>query len=151
VDTPRCRSCTAAEAIEEKGKPAYLNYFGDHGPSGRDITRATEDGLRDFAPGAEIYFDWVAVTQDQIDAYDLPTRPTKETDSRSRNFHGESVEVDALPPSVLREIARDCITQHVDDDAMERTRQVEEAEREALTRIAEHAPDLNHLRGTASS
>lgn len=48
----------------------------------------------------------VAVTQDQIDAYDLPTRPTKETDSRSRNFHGESVEVDALPPSVLRETAR---------------------------------------------
>jgi hypothetical protein len=94
----------------------------------------------------------VAVTQDQIDAYDLPTRPTKETDSRSRNFHGESVEVDALPPSVLREIARDCITQHVDDDAMERTRQVEEAEQETLTRIAEHAPDLNHLfgpRGTA--
>lgn len=73
----------------------------------------------------------VAVTQDQIDAYDLPTRPTKETDSRSRNFYGESVEVDALPPSVLREIARDCITQHVDDDAMERTRQVEEAERES--------------------
>jgi hypothetical protein len=35
---------------------------------------------------------------------------------------------------------------------MERTRQVEEAEQETLTRIAEHAPDLNHLfgpRGTA--
>jgi hypothetical protein len=53
---------SAAEAIEEKGKPAYLYYFGDHDPSGRDITRATEDGLREFAPGAEIHFERVAVT-----------------------------------------------------------------------------------------
>jgi hypothetical protein len=77
---------SAAEEIEEKGKPAYLYYFGDHDPSGRDITRVTEARLREFAPDAEIYFERVAVTQDQIDDYDLPTRPTKKTDSRSKNF-----------------------------------------------------------------
>ena len=46
----------AAAAIQYQGKPAYLYYFGDHDPSGHDITRATEAGLREFAPDAEIYF-----------------------------------------------------------------------------------------------
>jgi hypothetical protein len=138
---------TAAETIEAQDKPAYLYYFGDHDPSGLDITRATERGLREFAPDTEIHFRRVAVTQYQIDRYSLPTRPTKKTDSRSKNFQGESVEVDALPPSVLREIARACITQHIDNDAMERTRSVELAERETLARIAAHAPELNHLFG----
>jgi hypothetical protein len=56
-------SRTAAEAIVAQEKPACLNYFGDHDPSGRDITRATEEGLCEFAPNADIYFRRVAVTQ----------------------------------------------------------------------------------------
>jgi hypothetical protein len=52
----------AAEAITDQGKPAYIYYFGGHDPSGRDITRATEAGLREFAPAAEIHFKRIAVT-----------------------------------------------------------------------------------------
>lgn len=37
---------SAAETIEAKNKPTYLYYFGDHDPSGRDITRVTEQRLR---------------------------------------------------------------------------------------------------------
>ena len=47
----------AAEQIAAKDKPAYLYYFGDHDPSGIDITCLVEDGIREFAPDAEIYFD----------------------------------------------------------------------------------------------
>jgi hypothetical protein len=34
----------------------------------------------------------VAITEAQIDAYGLPTRPTKATDLRARRFQGRSVE-----------------------------------------------------------
>ena len=43
----------------------------------------------------------------QIVDWQLPTRPTKKTDSRSKNFKGESVEVDAIEPERLRELVRD--------------------------------------------
>lgn len=92
----------AGSAIAAECKPTFIYYFGDHDPSGRDITRATESGLREFAPGAEIHFERVAVTQEQIELLKLPTRPTKVTDSRCKNFDGESVEVDAIPPTLLR-------------------------------------------------
>src|SRR6202023_1926847 len=44
----------AAEIIADQGKPTFIYYFGDHDPSGHDITRVTEAGLREFAPDADI-------------------------------------------------------------------------------------------------
>jgi hypothetical protein len=93
---------SAAETIAQQGKPAYVYYFGDWDPSRRDITRATEAGLREFAPDAEIRFKRVAVTEEQIRTLRLPTRPTKTTDSRAKSFEGESVEVDGIRPALLR-------------------------------------------------
>jgi hypothetical protein len=126
----------AAEAIAGTGKPAYLYYFGDYDPSGCDITRVVEAGIREFAPKADIHFRRVAVTRDQIQGLKLPTRPTKESDSRSRNFEGESVEVDAIPPSTLRLMVRQCIEAHIDQEELQRLQTVEEAERETLRQIA---------------
>jgi hypothetical protein len=128
---------SAGEAIDVMGKPAHLYYFGDYDPSGVDITRAVESGIREFAPDAEIYFERVAITTKQIAAMQLPTRPTKTSDSRSKNFADESVEVDAIPPSTLRELVRSCITRHIDVDALERLQTVESAEKETMLRISQ--------------
>ncbi|MEN3335677.1 MAG: hypothetical protein V7641_5042 [Blastocatellia bacterium] len=128
---------SAAEQITAIEKPAYLYYFGDYDPSGVDITRAVESGIREFAPDAEIYFERVAVTPAQIRQYGLLTRPTKKTDSRSKNFEGESVEVDAIPPAMLRQMARECIEQHIDEDALERLHLAEQSERESMQIIAD--------------
>jgi hypothetical protein len=126
----------AADAIAETGKPAYLYYFGDYDPSGCDITRAVEAGIREFAPSADIRFMRVAVTPAQIQSLKLPTRPTKETDSRSRDFKGESVEVDAIPPTTLRQMVRQCIEFHIDREEIHRIQMIEREERETLRRIA---------------
>jgi len=125
----------AGEAIAATQRPTYIYYFGDHDPSGCDITRATEAGLREFAPDAEIHFERVAVTLKQIQTLRLPTRPTKTSDSRNCGFHGDSVEVDAIPSSHLREIVRLCIERHIDHDHLNRTRLVEAAERQTLERV----------------
>jgi hypothetical protein len=125
----------AAETIEAEGKSAFLYYFGDYDPSGVDISRVVEETIREFAPDAEIHFERVAITPEQIEQYALPTRPTKATDSRGKDFEGDSVELDSLPPDVLRELVEDCITQHIDFDTLDRLRVVEAAERETLLAI----------------
>jgi hypothetical protein len=125
----------AAETIAAEDKPAFLYYFGDFDPSGLDITRSVEARLHEFAPDAEIHFERVAVTKEQIEEWELPTRPTKKTDTRSKGFQGESVEVDAISPDELRELVRECIEQHVDERALEITRIAEESERKILTEM----------------
>lgn len=122
----------AAEAIGYQDKPAYLYYFGDHDPSGVDIPRKVEEDLRTFAPDADIHFERVAVTPRLIEELDLPTRPTKKTDSRAKNFVGESVEVDAIPPATIRAMVRQCVEQHVDTDRLDAAKQVEQLERDTL-------------------
>ena len=67
----------AAEDLEAQCRPCFLYYLGDHDPSGVDISRKVECDLREFAPDAEIYFERIAVTPEQIEDWDLPTRPTK--------------------------------------------------------------------------
>lgn len=125
----------AAESIQWEEKPAFLYYFGDHDPSGVDIPRKVEEDLREFAPDADITFDRVAVTPELIDELDLPTRPTKRTDSRSKNFVGESVEVDAIPPATLRSMVERCVEQHVDPERLAAAKEVEQAERDTLERF----------------
>jgi hypothetical protein len=130
----------AAEIITAKRTPAFLYYFGDHDPSGADIPRNVERRLREFAPGATVHFQRVAVTTEQIEDWQLPTRPTKTTDSRSRSFAGESVGVDAIPPARLRALVEDCIFPHLDDAEVQRLEHIEEEERATLRRIAAAHP-----------
>ena len=125
----------AAEAITEAGKPAYIYYFGDHDPSGVDISRNVEDRLREFT-WANIVFRRVAVTTDQVIEWSLPTRPTKKSDTRSKRFAGESVELDAIPPDELRQLVRGCIEQHIDRHRLDVTLAAEKSEREVLMQIA---------------
>ena len=81
-------------------------------------------------------FERPAVTPMQIIEMDLPTRLTKQSDSRARDFIGESVEVDAIPPSVLRKIAEKAIMQHIDEDVWRLTRIAEDGERRLLSVMA---------------
>jgi hypothetical protein len=121
-----------ATSIGASGKPTCIYQFGDYDPSGEDIARNVERRLRQYAPRAEIHFERVAVTPQQIEEWSLPTRPTKATDTRSKGFHGESVELDAIPGRTLKALVRECIERHVDGDILGRTQEIEEAERESL-------------------
>jgi len=127
----------SAKAIKEIDRPTYLYHFGDYDPSGVAAALDIERRIKAFAPSAEIHFERAAVTREQIQELDLPTRPTKKTDTRSKNFKGESVEVDAIPPRLLREMVSECITQHINDFALAKIQQVEQAERDTLDTIIE--------------
>jgi hypothetical protein len=120
----------------EDGKDAVIYQLGDHDPSGLAAWQHIQTRLAEFAD-IDIHFERLAVTEDQIAEYDLPTRPTKTTDSRSKTFVGDSVEVDAIPTSILRDIVEDAITSWIDDDALRITQMVEAQELERLRTLAE--------------
>jgi hypothetical protein len=132
---------SAAKAIQEKNKPAYIYHFGDLDPSGVDAARDIETKLRRYAPGAEIHFERPAVTREQVEQWNLPTRPTKMTDTRAKKFVGTSVELDAIPAAKLRELARGCIERHLDQKQYELLKVTEGSEREFLVQWTKHMKD----------
>lgn len=121
----------AAKEIEAEGKPAFLYYLGDFDPSGVTIRDRVERDLRRYAPAAQIEFTHLAVTEEQIAAYRLPTRPTKKTDPNAKKFGDrESVDVDAMPSTALREMVDAAIAQHIDPWELQQIRREEDAQRE---------------------
>ena len=122
-------------ANTRKVKNTVIYNLGDHDPSGVDAWRDLSRKVYEFAPLGLVEFERLAVTEEQIDELDLPTRPTKGKDTRAAGFRGGSVEVDAIPSSVLRSIVENAITRHIDDHALELTRMVENEERELLDQM----------------
>lgn len=126
----------AAMQIDFIDKPTFIYYFGDYDPSGRDIPRDIETKLRTFAPDAEIHFEIVGVTPEQIKTLNLQTRPTKTTDTRCKNFAGESVEVDAIPPQILRSMVREVIEQQINYHQLYQSKLIEKEEQEVVRNVA---------------
>jgi hypothetical protein len=126
---------SCGEDIEAYDRPAYLYYFGDYDPSGRNIPEVVEREIRGFAPSAEFYFERVAVTEEQIQQWNLPTNPAKESDPRSKQYKGPSVEIEAIPPDRLRALVQDCINQHMDPEPVATMLQAERSEKEILIRM----------------
>ena len=56
----------AAEHIRTLDVPAYIYHLGDFDPSGVNAGEKIEETLREMAPGAEIFFERLAVTPAQI-------------------------------------------------------------------------------------
>jgi hypothetical protein len=127
---------SAGEAIKDAGKKTFIYHLGDFDPSGVCAGATIERELRGFAPDAEITFQRLAVTEEQIADWNLPTRPTKKSDSRAGSFGERSVELDAIPPVKLRALVDQAIEQHVDQDELERMQLVEEAERDTLDKLS---------------
>ncbi len=127
---------SAADNIQDIGKPTFIYYLGDYDPSGVNIPQVVERNLHELAPGASISFQRIAVNPDQIQSMGLLTRPTKTTDSRAKNFRGESVEADAIPPGVLKQLVEDSITAHVDEQVLRTVEVAEESEKNLLLKIA---------------
>jgi hypothetical protein len=122
----------AAEAIAAEDRPTHIYHFGDFDPSGVDAANKIEETLRAFAHEADISFTRLAVIPEQITAWNLPTRPTKVTDSRSKGFGDISVELDAIAAPRLRQIVRGAIERHLPPERLAVLKAAEESEREFL-------------------
>jgi hypothetical protein len=123
---------TAADYISSLNVPAYIYHLGDYDPSGVNAGEKIEETLREMAPDSEIIFERLAVEPEQIEAWNLPTRPTKASDSRAKNFGEVSVELDAIDPDRLRSLVRRAIENHLPEHEYAILKAAEESERETL-------------------
>jgi hypothetical protein len=104
------------ERFEEGEQRTTILHFGDHDPSGIDMTRDNDDRLSLFlrSRGHEISdvieVRRLALNMDQVRKYNPPPNPAKSTDSRFAGylskFGDESWELDALEPKVIAELIR---------------------------------------------
>ena len=81
-------------------------------------------------------FDRIAINDEQIEAYDLPTKPRKAGDKRSQHIE-YSVEAEAMPAADLRRLLRWNIEILLPENALAVATAAEESERAHLTRMAE--------------
>jgi hypothetical protein len=130
----------------EQEKETYIYQFGDWDPSGVPIPQSIERRLNEmcerFDCGAPV-IERVALTEQHIAEFNLPTRPTKrDGNTHARSFEGDSVELDALPPHVLRGMVRNVIERHITPRSVEVLRAAEASEREALRMWAAELPEV---------
>jgi hypothetical protein len=123
---------TAAEYISDLTVPAFIYHLGDFDPSGVNAGEKIEQTLREMAPDAKIRFKRLAVTPEQIKRWNLPTRPTKKTDTRAKNFGKISVELDAIAPDRFRDLVRSAIERHLPRKQFEILKIAEQAERDMI-------------------
>jgi hypothetical protein len=147
----------SAMSLVNIAKPAaVIFYFGDHNASGRAISATLEEQLRGHGAAARVRR--IALNPDLIEAYFLPTRPGKWTDSRHANFaakYGDAcVELDSLPPDVLTDLVEEQIVSMIDLSAWRRAQEIEEMEREtfaSITAIGWEPGATYHLPGSAEA
>lgn len=112
----------------QAGKEIRIKYIGDHDPYGKSIPTAIQRTLKetfDF----DVDIEWIAITKDQVEKYNLPMRPTK---GNSKSFEGDSIEVDALNAQTLRQIVEEAITKHIDMKAWNAELAVQDMEKNTL-------------------
>ncbi len=118
-------------------------HFGDHDPSGIDMTRDIEDRLNLFGAGGVCVVDLrrLALNMDQVDQYGPPPNPAKITDSRAegyiKRFGHESWELDALQPEVLSSLVRDSVLSVRDNALWEEALKREEAHKKELKSVSD--------------
>jgi hypothetical protein len=132
-----------ARAIERahlRGKKTYIYQFGDHDPTGVLVPRALKRRLAEMCKTLDCpppIIERAALTEEQITEYNLPTRPTKrDNNAHAKNFDGDSVELDALPPRVLRDMVHEVIGRHISPRELEVLRASEESEREIIRKLS---------------
>lgn len=136
--------------ITRAGKPARVFYISDFDPAGDSmpvgVARQLEYWLAEYADGADVALTPIVLTRDQVEQYQLPRVPVKDTDRRKANFEDRygagAVELDALEalyPGELAGIVRAAVAPYRDADLARRLRRVAEDAQRLVNRAWEDA------------
>jgi hypothetical protein len=111
----------------EAGITTIVYALYDYDAAGARAARAVERGLREHAYPVPVHFDLIALNREQIEEWDLPSRPAKATDPEAHKWGSGAVELDAIPPDKLIELVETRIVDLIDEDAW-RIQRVNEAD-----------------------
>jgi hypothetical protein len=122
------------------GKSLNLIYLGDHDPSGIDMTRDIRERLYQYGEQIDISVTRLALNMDQVETWNPPPNPAKETDSRFAGYRVEfgetSWELDAVEPQTLAGLVENHIRQLVDGSQWNKIAAKEKAMRDELLKFA---------------
>jgi len=125
----------------QKKKTPVILHFGDHDPSGLDMTRDNATRLRMFMRPYPTDFRRIALNMVQVEEYGPPPNPAKTTDSRYaayiREYGESSWELDALDPATLAALVRAEIEALLDPERWAAAREREESARARLAAVAD--------------
>lgn len=118
-------------------RPLVVLYIGDFDPAGVLIDQSLERELRLHLKGdIDLSFRRIAINEDQVCMYDLPTKPRKEGDKRSQHL-AYTVEAEAMPANTLRMLLRSEIEILLPTGALTMAKIAEQSEREHMARMAD--------------
>lgn len=127
------------------GQTPIILHFGDHDPSGIDMTRDIRDRMRTF--GVPLEVRRLALNMDQVEQYEPPPNPAKMTDTRCAGYIAEyetesSWELDALEPAVLAALITTTIESLRDDDPWNEAVREQQQARDQLSSVSERWDDV---------
>lgn len=118
---------------------SILIYFGDHDASGKDMVRDIKERLGEMGV-TNLRVENPALTMQQIEQYEPPENPAKQTDPRAKwyieKYGDSSWELDALPPQALTQIIRDNVIQYMDMNKFQEMRILEANQKNIIAKYA---------------
>lgn len=140
----------------DAGQRPIILHFGDHDPSGIDMSRDIKDRMTVFGCDVEIDdgdgnmgFRRLALNMNQIEHYNPPPNPAKVTDSRfddyQRRFGDESWELDALEPRLIVSLIRSTVEELRDPAKWQKMVKLEKEHRELLKKTSDRWDDIRAL------
>lgn len=132
----------------ECGQRPYIIHFGDHDPSGIDMSRDILNRLRNtFMAGHQ--FERVALTMEQIKEYNPPPNPVKVKDSRYKKYRDEfgeqSWELDSMDLLKFRELIENRLAGIRNDKIWKEDLKRKETVKTRLTELAQDWEKLTKI------
>lgn len=125
-------------SYDENGQTPIILHFGDHDPSGMDMSRDIDDRLSMFMGGMDV--QRLALNMDQVRTHKPPPNPAKITDSRAKEYikrHGnKSWELDALNPDILAGLVRTNVNSFINKKIWKADLKIEAEGRRLLTAVS---------------
>jgi hypothetical protein len=150
------------QRLQQAKKPARILYVSDFDPAGQSmpvaVSRKIEYFVRTLGLDLDVRLFPVVLTLDQVQYYQLPRTPIKDTERRRLGFeerYGEgAVELDALEalyPGELQALLSQCIQSYYDVTLAQRVQQTQQALEQDLQQVWQqvvtgYAQEINQLR-----
>lgn len=134
---------------EETGQQTLIIHLGDHDPSGINMTDDMESRLYQFDLSARMFeVHRIALNMDQVEQYNPPPNPAKQTDSRFASYEAkygdESWELDALEPRILNDLIVEAIKPCIRNSWHQR-REEEDQIKHQLALVAERWDEVTEM------
>lgn len=124
----------------QEGQRPIIFHFGDHDPSGIDMTRDNRERLAMFA-GAPVTVVRLGLNMPEVEQYKLPPNYAKPTDARYKGYrkqYGDDCwEIDAIPPEFIADMIEDAVVKIRDPAKWELALGEEAEDLDKLDRVME--------------